>query len=114
MIIGAEIAMLVLGLYLFFKGKLLPNANAKYVVEGWPVRLMGLYYILPIPLAIPAGIALGIWGALVGKDVAGPAFFWVRIGMEGAIVVFCLVAAAIVSRVYRVPMKPAQPENPLA
>ena len=87
MIIGAEIAMLVLGIYMLFKGKMLPNAKAKYVVEGWPLRLMGLIYILPIPLAIPAGMALGIWGAMVGKDVAGPSFFWVRTGLEAAIIV---------------------------
>ncbi len=111
MIIGAEFAMLGIGIYILFKGKMFPNPKAKYVVQGWPVRVMGLIYILPIPLAIPAGIALGVWGVLQGKDVSGPSFFWVRTGMEGSIVVLCLVAAAIISRVYRVPVEKAQGES---
>lgn len=35
MIVGAEIALLVIGLYALFAGKLPTNKKAKYVVQGW-------------------------------------------------------------------------------
>jgi hypothetical protein len=111
MIIGAEVAMICLGLYALIKGKFPVNAETKFVVQGWPLRIMGLIYLLPIPVSLLAGMVLGVWWVAQGKELTDRSFFWAGTALEGAVVVVCLLAAAIVSRLYRVPVKVIQVDS---
>ena len=105
MIIGAEVAMLVMGAYILFGGKILPKKNAKHIVRGWPLRVIGIIYLLPIPISLLAGMGLAVWGIAREKDVASPSFFWIRTALEGSIVAACLLAVYLVGRAYRIPVE---------
>ena len=111
MILIVEIAMLCMGLYLLIKGKLFANKDAKFIVRGWPVRVMGIFYVLPIPLSLLTGAVLGVWGVTQGKDVADPSFFWVRTAIDWSILAVCMLAARIVSRLNRIPVDGSQAES---
>jgi hypothetical protein len=111
MIIGAEVAMLVLGVYILIKNKALPSKKAKYVVQGWPLRCIGMIFLLPIPLTTLAALVVGFLGAAMGKDVGDPSFYWMRTAIQGSIVAVCLLGAAIIGRVYRVRVDEPQAES---
>jgi hypothetical protein len=58
MILGIEIAMIVVGLIALFRGKL--TISKTKVVEGIPARLLGLLALTPIPVVIAVGLAYTI------------------------------------------------------
>ncbi len=106
MIIGAEVAMFVMGLYALIKGRLMTNKKAKFVVEGWPARVIGVICLLPIPMAIAVGILVAAIMVAQGKQVTEESFRWVGIAIEGSIVLICAITAGILARVYRTPVIP--------
>jgi uncharacterized membrane protein len=108
MIIGAEVAMIVLGLYILFKGKTVPGKNAKYVVQGWPARFMGIIMLMPIPISFSICFVLGVLWTVQGKNVQDPSFRWAATAIELSVLVICFVAIAIISRFYRIPVEVAQ------
>ena len=55
MILGMEIAMLVIGFLALVRGKL--TITSTKVVEGAPARLLGMLAMTPLPLAFGVGIA---------------------------------------------------------
>lgn len=110
MIIGAEVALIVLGLYILIKGETIPNKKAKYVVRGWPLRVQGIIMLLPIPVSFSIGIVLGILWTAQGKNVQDRSFFWVGTAIELSVLVVCFAALAIITRLYRVPVGKAHQE----
>jgi len=67
MILGAELGILLFGLYVLFSGKY--NLGKGRVLTGAKARLLGVLCLLPIPLAFAAGVLAGLFMALTG----GPA-----------------------------------------
>src|SRR5262245_47678776 len=74
MILGAEIALLVMGLYALFAGKL--TLTKQKVVRGTPARLLGILCLLPIPLSLLVGIVLGVGLAVQGQTVTENSVRW--------------------------------------
>jgi hypothetical protein len=58
MIIGVEIALLCLGLYAVIMGRFPFTKTAKHTVQGWPARVIGVIYLLPIPLSFVVATAV--------------------------------------------------------
>jgi hypothetical protein len=106
MIIGAEIALLCIGLYALFAGKFPTNKKSKYVIEGGAARAIGLVCLFPIPLSLLAGIFIGVLLAAQGKPVTPESLSWVGPAIEVSILVACVVAVSVLSRIYRTPVKP--------
>ena len=106
MIIGAEVALLIMGLYALFAGKLMTNKKAKYVVQGWAARLIGVICLLPIPLSTVICMAVIVILTARGRPVTKESFFWVGTAIEGSILLACFITVLILSRVYRTPVQP--------
>ena len=116
---GAEVALFVMGLFLLFAPKTLLEKNSrqknvKHTVQGWPLRLMGVFCLLPIPLTFLAGFEIGLWAATQGKDVPGFLTSWLPTAIEGSMVVFCALAVNVVRLVYRTPVEKSRVEDMLA
>jgi len=105
MIIGAEIALLFIGLYALIKGQLPTSKKAKHVVRGWPARVIGIIALLPIPVSFGLGLAVALLFVVQRKQVTGDSFFWVGTAIEGSVLGVCFVAIAVLSRVYRIPVE---------
>src|SRR5438552_14838385 len=71
MIIGAEIALLFIGLYALIKGQLPTNKKSKHVVRGWPARVIGIIALLPIPVSFGLGLAVALLFVVQRKQVPG-------------------------------------------
>src|SRR5687767_10065211 len=89
MILGAEIALLLMGLYALVTGKL--TLGNQRVVYGAPARVLGVVGLLPVPLTICGSVVLSVLLACEGRDPLDPALDWMFIVVEAASVVFCLV-----------------------
>ncbi len=57
MLLGAEIGLTVIGLYWLIVGKVSVNKTQR--LAGWPVRILGFILILPVPIALCVGFAMG-------------------------------------------------------
>jgi hypothetical protein len=53
-----EIIMILGGLYAFIKAKL--NLTDRFYLEGWRARVVGLFWMAPMPVAFLAALAAGI------------------------------------------------------
>jgi hypothetical protein len=85
MIIGAEIALLFIGLYALIKGQLPTSKKSKHVVRGWPARVIGIIALLPIPISFGLGLAVALLFVVQRKQVPGNSFFWVGTAIEGSV-----------------------------
>jgi hypothetical protein len=88
MILGAEIALLILGLVAIFRGKL--TLTKARVVEGTPARLLGLLGLAPIPVTIALCFAIGVVQGATGTFDQG-AFKTTAIIVEGCVLLVCIV-----------------------
>lgn len=86
MILGAEIALLILGLIGLCSGKW--RVGKGLTVQGRPARIAGLIAIIPLPAAILLGV-IAANGAF-GNDIG---WLWM---VELGLVAACLIAATIV------------------
>jgi hypothetical protein len=111
MIIGAEIGLLVLGVYALIVGKLPTNKKSKYVLRGWPVRLIGIIAVLPIPMSFLVASMVAAFLVVQGKEVTRESFFWVGTAIEGSVLVICIAVIAVLSRLYRRPIEPPRAES---
>ncbi len=91
MIIGAEVALLIIGLYALIKGKLPTSKKAKHVVQGRPARVIGIIGLLPLPLSFAVVAVVVAVFIAQGKPVDQESFFWVGTAIEGSIVLACAV-----------------------
>jgi hypothetical protein len=105
MIIGAEVALLFLGLYALIAGKLPTGKKAKHEVRGWPARVVGIICLLPLPLSFLVGSIVAVLMVAQGKEVTRESFFWLGTAIEGSIVLACAVTAGVLARVYRTPVE---------
>jgi hypothetical protein len=86
---GAEIAMIVLGILTLATGKL--TLAKKRVVTGPLARRLGIVLLLPIPLAYTAHGFVHYHFLTRGKLVGNSGgFFWTMVAVEAAIVLLCL------------------------
>jgi hypothetical protein len=95
MILGAEVALLVLGLYALIAGKMLSSKKAKYDVRGWRARVVGLVCLLPLPLSLLAVSVVGVLLAAQGKQVTRESSLWLGAAVEGSTVLACAIAAGL-------------------
>ena len=107
---GLEIAMFFMGVYLLITGKTSMgktshNKNVRYVVQGWPVRLMGVFFLLPIPLTLLAAAVIGFWASTQGKDLTGLLSSLVQTAIEATMVAVSALAGNIVRLVKRRPFE---------
>jgi hypothetical protein len=105
MILGMEIALLVMGLHALVTGRMVLGRNR--VVYGAAARVLGLIALLPIPLAFCAGVGMGVVMVSRGEDITDESLRWVFVGVEAAIVVFCLIL------LYSIGLAVAGPPAPL-
>ncbi|QVL30210.1 hypothetical protein KIH39_15255 [Telmatocola sphagniphila] len=103
MILGAEVALLIMGLYSLFTGKILTNKRSVHTVSGWPARIGGLICLLPIPLSLLTLYFLGMFPAKRQNPLFKDPNNWEGMVIEGGIVLICAVVARVINRVYRVP-----------
>ena len=90
MILGAEIAMLFLGLYSLFTGKF--KISKDRVVEGGTARLVGLFWILPLPVMLLVGFFIGATGNFqLFQNRSGA-----LIAVEVVVVLTCLIVGAVI------------------
>jgi hypothetical protein len=114
MILGAEIAMIVLGLMAIVTGKM--TLSKTKVVFGTPARILGVVAMLPMPLAfitaVPVAIVMGLQGRAVMTNSAKLTFTLIELG----IVVACMVIIYAVGGKYAedptLPGTPVDPSNP--
>ena len=88
MILGIEIAMIVMGIIAIFKGKL--TISKTKVVTGWPARLLGLVCLAPLPIVF---LGAAIWAIVLNvnndtAEVQVPATSSL-VGLEIGTVIFC-------------------------
>jgi hypothetical protein len=95
MILGAEIGMLMLGIYAIVTGRV-PLTKTK-VLTGPLARPLGSLLLAPIPVAYLAHGFLHAHFVTNRKPVGGSQFLWTMIGVEGAIVIVCLAIFYIVA-----------------
>lgn len=106
MILIAEIVMLLGGIYALITGRLWWEASSKYVVSDRLARVIGLIWILPIPLAIFIGMMVTVIVMRAGGATEGPRsapLFWCLTIAEIIIVVACGLAPLFISRLYGTP-----------
>jgi MFS family permease len=102
MLLGAEIAMLCVGLYALLTGKL--ALRNKTPVTGRRARIIGVILSMPVPIAFILGIPLGIILGVAGykpRQPRDPALYWYGVGLEVCCLVVCLVIASILQRKYQ-------------
>ena len=114
MILGAEIALIVMGVYALITGKLLTSKKSKYVLQGWPARVIGLICLLPIPLAFVTSVVVATIFLTLGKPVNQESFFLVGAGIEIGVLILCVIVVTILERTYRTPVQQAQQLEPSA
>ena len=70
MILGAEIGLLLYGIYSLITGKY--SVGKGRVLVGGKARILGFLCVLPLPIAFGAGIILGFFFALVLNEPVSP------------------------------------------
>src|SRR5437868_5812470 len=108
MIGAAQIALLCIGLYLLTAGK---SKTGKRVLRGAPARVVGLVFMLPVPLAFMIGIGIGINLGLRHKPFRPEEWKGTSLAIEAVAVVVCLVAGCVIARVYSKPLKKRRPKT---
>src|SRR5262245_3653486 len=93
MILGVEIALLIMGIMALSKGKL--TLTKQRVVHGQPAQLLGLLACAPLPLSFLVGMAY----ARVKGNVTNPptdSVRWTLVGIEAGICLGCLALVYII------------------
>jgi hypothetical protein len=107
-----DVGLFLGGLYFLIVGKVPPKKNAKYVVQGWPLRVMGAILMLPLPLSFLVGFVYGYWLTTHGRSIADAG--WGLFLIDVMIVALCALAVTIVRLAYRIPVNGSQREGTLA
>lgn len=108
MIGAAQIAMICIGLYLLIAGK---SKAGKRVLRGGPARVVGLVFMLPVPLAFMIGVGIGISLGLRHKPFHPEEWKGISLVIEAVAVVVCLVAGCVIARLYSKPLKKRRPRT---
>jgi hypothetical protein len=95
MILGIEIGLLIFGILALARGTFSVGKEKK--VTGWRARVLGLICLTPFPVAITAGVAIGVMAALNGQ---GEPDYRVLAGVEVVIVVAICVLVVVLSKAF--------------
>ncbi len=101
MLLILEIAMLVMGIIALAKGKV--TFSKTLVVRGAMARLIGIVFLLPLPLSFGAGFVLGFMMAAQGKNALDIRIY--GIVLEVVIVLGCGILGVILGYIGREPAK---------
>lgn len=100
MILGAEIAMLIMGLIALVKGKM--TLSKKRVLLGTPARVMGVVAMLPIPISLCLAFLAAIVLAATDSTMTEDSFRGYAIAIELGVLILTLVAVYGVGGQYAV------------
>ena len=92
MVLGAEIGMIIFGIYALITGKLTLTKNR--IVRGTAARLIAVIALLPLPLTLAIGLIVGFIAAGRGQflDPTNPSL-QLKYGLiDAGIMVACLIA----------------------
>jgi hypothetical protein len=67
MICALELALLAMGLYALFRGKV--EFPGSWKIEGVAARVAGFFLVLPIPIAFGVGLLIAVRAAETGQTV---------------------------------------------
>jgi hypothetical protein len=101
-----EIVMLVFGIITLVKGAF--KLTRKKVVTGGPAYVVGVLLILPLPLALATGFAIGVMHGLQGGAPMDPELLRKAAAVEWSIIVIMLISALVVALVSAKPPQPPQ------
>lgn len=94
MILGAEIGLLIFGLWSLIRGKV--TVFGGRAVYGMPARLLGLLAMTPIPLAFLVGTLFVVASAPANPERFAEDNKWALIGIEGGIVVLLTILILVI------------------
>lgn len=104
MILGVEIAMLILGFVALRTGKL--TLTSTRVVRGAAARALGVLCLMPIPLSYAVGFFIGVVITSAQGSFDPKPYFWSMAGLEGGMAVLCIVL------IYAIGWPLTSPERP--
>lgn len=87
MIFGAQIGILVYGLFILIKGEM--SMGGGEFLRGWAARLCGLLCFIPIPLGAVLGFGYGIYLGVKGvtESQLKEEYIWHFAGMEVVVLI---------------------------
>jgi|APSaa5957512576_1039674.scaffolds.fasta_scaffold105489_2 hypothetical protein len=106
MILGAEIGLLVFGIYSMVTGKY--SLGKGRTVEGSKARILGGICLLPFPLALAVGIVLGLFSAILGISIP----LWLSGVVEIIILIIIVIAISVLGKKYYNEQESAKLEAP--
>jgi hypothetical protein len=89
MILTMQLVLFCMGLQSLVTGKLPLGKNR--VVRGSAARILGVVAMLPFPLALGVGFAVGVIMGLNGRSTIDPSLRWIFIAAEFGVIVLCLI-----------------------
>jgi flagellar biosynthesis protein FliQ len=95
MILGAEIGLLVYGIYAMIKQRF--SLGKRGYVSGWRAVVLGLICVSVLPCALVIGIAIGIFAAVRGIELNAFSMIWVDI----LVLIAAIVATSILGRSFQ-------------
>ncbi|CAN5481914.1 hypothetical protein BH10PLA2_BH10PLA2_17180 [soil metagenome] len=110
MLLVAEIALFCFGLYVLIGGKI--SRKGIVVLTGWRARIIGLVYLLPLPLSLVGGAIFGILWVLSGHDPKDRSVYGYALAIEVACFIACLLAAWILQRRFRIQLAEQEEDTP--
>src|SRR6202035_1843841 len=92
LILGAEIGLAVMAIIALIKGKLPLTKNR--VVYGWKARVLALFGLMPVPVALAIGTATLMFRTAQGQpvEVEPPSLKWIMPLVEVGLIVLCVAA----------------------
>lgn len=98
-----DIILMILGIIVLVKGQVLLTRTKE--VRGVPARIIGIIFLLPLPLSFVAGLLLGGFLLAQGKpvnesEIQGPAMI-----LGAAILALCLLTAVGIAVAYAQPVR---------
>jgi hypothetical protein len=95
MILGLEIAMLIMGILAIVRGKV--SLTKTLVVEGTAARIVGVIMILPLPLVFGVVILWGIASGARGKQLNENELRTTGMFIEAGITIGCFLLALLIA-----------------
>ncbi len=93
MILGAEVALALFGLYAIFKASY--NVGKGRKVTGSKARILGVIALTPIPLAFLAGMLVALAFTILGGELPGQIVYTV---IEIAILVIVVIVLSVLGK----------------
>ncbi len=95
MILLLEIALLIWGIGTLIKGRFGVGSNR--VVRGIPARVVGVFLLAPLPLALATGFTLGFIWAIQGRQPDDDEIQATAVIAELSILFGCVVVALLIA-----------------